>query len=80
MDSEPFAPSEYAAHFAWPTAPDDLARQGRLELPAGWDVTVEVETDPYDETKVLVKVQYKVITTNNVFNLVYPFFLQREST
>jgi len=44
------------------------------------DVTVEVETDPYDETKVLVKVQYKVISTNNVFNLVYPFFLQREST
>ncbi len=44
------------------------------------DVTVEVETDSYDETKVLVKVQYKVISTNNVYNLVYPFFLQREST
>ena len=43
------------------------------------DLTVEVEVDPHDETKVLVKVQYKVITTNNVFNLVYPFFLQRES-
>ncbi len=41
------------------------------------DVTVECETDRYDETKVLVKVQYRVISTNNVFNLVYPFFLQR---
>lgn len=44
------------------------------------DVTVDVELDPDDETKVLVKVEYRVISTNNVFNLVYPFFLQREST
>ncbi|MHC4392319.1 MAG: GPW/gp25 family protein [Planctomycetota bacterium] len=43
------------------------------------DVTVEVEPDPEDETKVLVKVEYRVVTTNNIFNLVYPFFLQRES-
>jgi hypothetical protein len=41
------------------------------------DLTVEVETEPEDETKVLVKVEYRVIATNNVFNLVYPFFLQR---
>jgi len=43
------------------------------------DVSVEVETDRHDETKVLIKVEYRVISTNNVFNLVYPFFLQRES-
>ncbi|GIW72531.1 MAG: baseplate protein [Planctomycetota bacterium] len=43
------------------------------------DVTVETETDPYEETKVTVKVQYRVISTNNVFNMVYPFYLQKES-
>ncbi len=41
------------------------------------DLTVEVEVEPEDETKVLVKVEYRVIATNNIFNLVYPFFLQR---
>jgi len=60
---------------------NDYVREAIIKWePRVQDVTVEVETDPYDETKVLVKVEYKVITTNNVFNLVYPFFLQREST
>lgn len=44
------------------------------------DVTVEVETELHEETKVLVKVEYRVISTNNVYNLVYPFFLQKEAT
>lgn len=43
------------------------------------DITVDVELDPHEETRVMVKVEYRVISTNNVFNLVYPFFLQRES-
>lgn len=43
------------------------------------DVTVEVETSRDEETKVTVNVEYRVISTNNVFNMVYPFFLQKES-
>ena len=43
------------------------------------DLTVEVEADRDEETRVTVKVQYKVIATNNVFNMVYPFYLQKES-
>jgi len=43
------------------------------------DVEVECETDKHDETKVVVKVSYRVISTNNKYNLVYPFFLQKES-
>ncbi|MBK7218198.1 MAG: M23 family metallopeptidase [Candidatus Promineofilum sp.] len=41
MDSEPSTSPDYAAQFAFPTAAEALARQGVVEVPAGWEVTLE---------------------------------------
>ena len=41
------------------------------------NLNVDVEYRPEEESRVLVKLEYQVIATNNVFNLVYPFYLQR---
>jgi phage baseplate assembly protein W len=40
-------------------------------------LTVDVELDNEEPTKVYVRVEYQVIATNNVYNLVYPFYLQK---
>jgi uncharacterized protein len=40
------------------------------------DVEVTPESNPAGET-LLVNVQYQVRTSNNIFNLVYPFYLER---
>jgi phage baseplate assembly protein W len=42
----------------------------RIELQA-----VSVSTQSTDEGKLLINIDYKVRTTNNRFNLVYPFYL-----
>ena len=42
----------------------------RIEL-----LGVSVSTESADEGKLLIKIDYKVRTTNNRFNLVYPFYL-----
>ena len=44
------------------------------------NLNVEVDYRPEEESKVMVKLEYQVIATNNVFNLVYPFYLQRGET
>src|SRR5262249_11155154 len=41
------------------------------------NVTVDVETDKDALSRLYVKVEYQVIATNNVYNLVYPFYLQK---
>jgi phage baseplate assembly protein W len=41
------------------------------------NITVDVETDPDALSRIYVKVEYQVIATNNVYNLVYPFYLQK---
>ena len=40
-------------------------------------LTVDVETDEREPSKIYTKVEYQVIATNNVYNIVYPFFLQK---
>jgi len=42
----------------------------RLEL-----LKVDVSKDEVDIGKLLINIDYKVIRTNNIFNLVYPFYL-----
>lgn len=42
----------------------------RLEL-----LKVDVSKDEVDIGKLLINIDYKVICTNNIFNLVYPFYL-----
>jgi phage baseplate assembly protein W len=41
------------------------------------NLTVDVELDDNEPTRLYTKVEYQVIATNNVFNLVYPFYLQK---
>lgn len=43
----------------------------RIEL-----MNVKVSTEKIDEGKLLINIDYKVRTTNNQFNLVYPFYLK----
>jgi len=43
----------------------------RIEL-----IEVKVITDMIPEGKLLINIEYKVRTTNNQFNLVYPFYLK----
>jgi phage baseplate assembly protein W len=43
----------------------------RIEL-----VNVEISTDKAEEGKLLISIDYRVRSTNNEFNLVYPFYLK----
>jgi phage baseplate assembly protein W len=40
-------------------------------------LTVDADVDERELSKVYVKVEYQVIATNNVYNIVYPFFMQK---
>ena len=42
------------------------------------DVQVFVYPDPTAENAILVNIEYRVRRTNNLHNMVYPFFLRRE--
>lgn len=42
------------------------------------DIEVIAYPDPSEDNVLLINISYKVITTNNVRNLVYPFYLRRE--
>ena len=42
------------------------------------EVEVDVTPDPNAESSLLINVSYRVRRTNNLTNLVYPFFLRRE--
>ncbi len=39
------------------------------------DVNVEINNDDGDMSVVIVNIQYTVRTTNNLFNMVYPFYI-----
>lgn len=41
---------------------------------------VEVETDADNPTRLLVTIDYRLRGTDSRFNMVYPFYLQREET
>jgi phage baseplate assembly protein W len=43
----------------------------RIEL-----VNVEISTDKAEEGKLLISIDYRVRSTNNEFNLVFPFYLK----
>ena len=47
----------------------------RIEL-----LAVEVATKPGEPNTLLIRIEYRVRATNNVFNLVYPFYLERSVT
>ena len=38
---------------------------------------VDAAPDPADPARLLIRIDYRVRTTNNQFNLVYPFYLER---
>lgn len=42
------------------------------------DIEVHARRDPDAENSVLIDIHYAVRATNNMFNLVYPFYLRRE--
>ncbi len=42
------------------------------------DIQVQAYPDPTQENLILINIQYRVRRTNNMQNLVYPFFLRRE--
>ena len=44
----------------------------RIEL-----LDVEVAPPPDEPNALLIRVEYRIRTTNNLFNLVYPFYLER---
>ena len=39
------------------------------------DVEVDVNPDPKDKSRLMVEIAYVVRKTNNLFNLVYPFYI-----
>jgi phage baseplate assembly protein W len=41
------------------------------------NIKIIPKTDEYDPARIYVEINYQVIATNNVYNLVYPFYLQR---
>ncbi len=42
------------------------------------DIEVDASPDPERENVILLAVRYKVRRTNNLYNMVYPFYLRRE--
>jgi uncharacterized protein len=42
--------------------------------------SVEAEVDPAALNRLLVRIDYRVRTTNNQFNLVYPFYLESSAS
>ncbi len=56
-------------------------RQALLQWEPRIDVLdVEVETKPGEPNVLMIAIEYRVRSTNNVFNLVYPFYLERGAT
>jgi phage baseplate assembly protein W len=50
-----------------------------------WEPRIDVQdvraaADPADPATLLVEIDYRVRTTNNQFNLVYPFYLERTAS
>ncbi len=41
------------------------------------DIKVEAKTEAREPNIIYISIDYKVRTTNNVFNMVYPFYLQK---
>lgn len=39
-------------------------------------LSIDVGADPAEAAKLLISIEYRVRATNNIFNLVYPFYLE----
>jgi hypothetical protein len=53
-------------------------REALVEWEPRIDVlNVRVTSDPAEEGKLIIVLEYRVRSTNNVFNLVYPFYLEK---
>ena len=54
-----------------------LVREALVRWEPRIDVlTVQADPDPNDHTLLLIEIAYRVRSTNNRFNLVYPFYLE----
>jgi phage baseplate assembly protein W len=63
------------------TAIGEVVREVRDAL-VRWEPRIEVlevdaAPDPVEPARLLIQIDYRVRTTNNQFNLVYPFYLER---
>lgn len=56
-----------------------LKREVKIALsewePRITDLEVDVFKDPDEQTKLVIEINYRVRKTNNLFNLVYPFYI-----
>ncbi|NEN85223.1 GPW/gp25 family protein [Paenibacillus elgii] len=53
----------------------DIAEAIRIWEPRVHEVEVRAEPDTDDPGKVMIRIQYEVRSTNNLFNQVYPFYI-----
>jgi phage baseplate assembly protein W len=66
-----------------PTTRGDIAHQVQQAL-ARWEPRIDlldigVETDAAESNLILIRVAYRIRTTNTVQNLVYPFYVQAQA-
>jgi len=69
-----FAPNNAETHGLIITAVTDALVRWEPRI---MNINVDVKTDRDHEGQLLISVQYEVRATNNVFNIVYPFYLQK---
>lgn len=53
----------------------DILRSLERFEPRIQDIIVEINNDDGDKSAVIVNIQYVVRTTNNLYNMVYPFYI-----
>jgi len=69
-----FAPNNAETHGLIITAVTDALVRWEPRI---MNINVDAKTDRDREGQLLISVQYEVRATNNVFNIVYPFYLQK---
>jgi len=69
-----FAPNNAETHGLIITAVTDALVRWEPRI---MNINVDVKNDRDHEGQLLISVQYEVRATNTVFNIVYPFYLQR---
>ena len=69
-----FAPNNAATHGMIITAVTEALVRWEPRI---MNINVDVVTEPGNPAQLSINVQYEVRATNNVFNVVYPFYLQK---
>ena len=72
-----FAPNNAATHGMIITAVTEALVRWEPRI---MNVNVDVATEPGNPAQLLINVQYEIRATNNVFNVVYPFYLQKSES